>query len=260
MPVEQGLAARNLSVHRGGRAVVAGVDLALEPGTLTAICGPNGAGKSTLIAALAGIGAPAAGTVLLDGAPLAALPARERARAIGFLPQSAQAAWDLRVEVLVGLGRLPWEAAPGRRARSDADRDKQAVVAAISAMELTPLARRSFASLSGGERARAMMARVLAGEPRWILADEPFAALDLAHQQRLAKALAAQAKAGSGVLAVMHDLALAMNHADWVVVLKEGQVFTEGPPENALTFNVIRTVWQVEARWLGEPGARALAV
>src|SRR5690606_30169129 len=130
---------------------------ALVPGSITAICGPNGAGKSTLLQALAGLVPPTAGAVELDGAPLPG--GRERARRIGYLPQDGEIAWDLSVTGLAALGRLP-----------HGDRAEAPVEAALAALDLAGLAQRPVSTLSGGERARALLARVLAGEPEWILA------------------------------------------------------------------------------------------
>jgi len=230
------------------------VTLALRPGEVTAICGPNGAGKSTLLAALAGLEKNAAGA-WLDGHPLAALPPRGRACAIGYLPQDGTAAWNVSVKTLAGLGRLP--------RRTGTAEDAAAVAHALAVLDLESFAERAVHTLSGGERARALLARVIAGQPRWILADEPLAALDLAHQLALLaqfRGLAVQgAGPGTGVVLVLHDLAQAMNHAGRVVVLKDGAVAADGPPESALAESVIARVWGVRARWLGEPGARALA-
>jgi iron complex transport system ATP-binding protein len=223
-----------------------GVSATLQPGTITAICGPNGAGKSTLLQGFAGLLAPDSGQVRLAGAPLPA--GRERARRIGYLPQAAQIAWDLSVAALVALGRLP-----------HGDRGQPQVARALAAVDLADLAHRPVSTLSGGETARALLARVLAGEPEWILADEPLAALDLAHQLALLVHLRAAVRAGAGVALVLHDLALAMNHADRVLVLDRGRLAAEGPPELALAEPVIARVWGVSARWLGGPGARALA-
>ena len=234
-----------LDIALAGR--LAGVSVTLEPGCITAICGPNGAGKSSLLSCLAGLLSPASGQVALDGQPLAALPPRARAQAIGFLPQSGEVAWDVAVRSLVALGRLPH-----RDARAEP------VDAALAALDLSDLADRPVSRLSGGERARALLARVLAGEPRWILADEPLAALDLAHQLALLRHLRAAAERGTGVVLVLHDLALAMNHADRVLVLDQGALVADGPPEQALSTATVAQVWRVQARWLGEPGARAL--
>jgi len=226
---------------------LAGVSLALEPGTITAICGPNGAGKSSLLQCLAGLLLPEGGSVALGGTPLATLHPRERAKAIGYLPQEPLIAWDVAVRNLVALGRLPHR-----------DRGEAQVAAAMAAMDVAHLAHRPASRLSGGERARVLLARVLAGEPHWILADEPLAALDLAHQLELLAHLRRAADAGAGVVLVLHDLALAMNHADRALVLSEGALAADGPCEDALDTTVIERVWKVSARWLGEPGQRAL--
>jgi iron complex transport system ATP-binding protein len=243
------LAAQELSVRLGGTGVLKGISAALEPGTITAICGPNGAGKSTLLSALAGLVEPESGAVLLGGEAVLALHPRERAKRIGYLPQAAEVAWDLSVRHLVALGRLP------HRDAGDVQIDR-----AIADCGLAEFAARPVSTLSGGEKARALLARVLAGEPRWILADEPLAALDLGHQLALLERLKAAAKGGTGVVLVLHDLPLAMNHADRVLVLDGGASAADGAPESALSEAVIARVWNVTARWLGEPDARALAV
>lgn len=240
------LAAQDISL--AGR--LDGASLELHPGEVTAICGPNGAGKSSLLSLLAGLLTPDSGEVRLDGAPLAAIPPRSRAQAIGYLPQSPEIAWDVDVRTLVGLGRLPW--------RSGAAEDAIAIEAALAALDLALFAARPVRQLSGGERARALLARVLAGEPRWLLADEPLANLDLAHQLALLGHFRALAEEGKGVVLVLHDLALAMNHADRVVVLERGKVAADGAPQQALSTALLRQVWGVEAHWLGQSGTQAL--
>ena len=226
------------------------VTLALHRGEVTAICGPNGAGKSSLLACLAGLLHGGPDTVTLDDHAIEKIDPRERARAIGYLPQSAELAWDLSVETLAGLGRLPWNAGPVE--------DRAAVEAALAAMELDALRQRPVSQLSGGEKARALLARVLAGTPSWLLADEPLANLDLAHQLALLAHFRALAGQGLGVVLVLHDLAHAINHADRVVVLQGGRVAADGAPEQALAEPVLAKVWGVGARWLGDPGQRAL--
>lgn len=225
------------------------ISATLRPGEVTAICGPNGAGKSSLLSCLAGLLAPDSGQVALGGTLLTALPPRERARAIGYLPQTAEAAWDISVETLAGLGRIPWgDAAAGP------------VEAALEALQLRDLRARPLSRLSGGERARALLARVLAGQPRWLLADEPLANLDLAHGAALVARLRGLAAQGMGVVLVLHDLAQAMNHADRVLVLSGGRLIADGPPDEALHQDVIAGVWGIKARWLGDAGHRALAL
>jgi len=243
------LAADNLTIADR----LAGVSASLRAGEVTAICGPNGAGKSTLLACLAGLERPDAGAVALGGEALTAMPPRDRARALGYLPQAPEVAWDVSVEVLVSLGRIPWAGGPEGDARA-------AIDAAIATMDLDHLRHRPVSRLSGGERARALMARVLAGRPRWLLADEPLANLDLAHAASLVACLRAQARAGVGVVLVMHDLAGAMNHADRVLVLCEGELAADGPPEAALSAETIARVWGVPAQWLGDKEARGLVV
>ncbi|UIP08112.1 ABC transporter ATP-binding protein [Erythrobacter sp. SDW2] len=238
------LAARNLTL--AGR--LTNVSGTLAPGKITAICGPNGAGKSTLLSALAGLLRVDGGEVLLDEAPLASLPPRERAKAIGYLPQDGEVAWDVAVRSLVALGRLPHR-----------DNGEEAVTRAIKALDLEHLANRPVTTLSGGEKARALLARVLAGEPRWILADEPLAALDLAHRFTLIEHLRTAAAAGAGVVLVLHDLALAMNHADHVLVLDRGTLAAEGKPPVALASDVVARVFGVNGDWLGPMGAMAFS-
>jgi iron complex transport system ATP-binding protein len=224
-----------------------GISAELRKGEITAICGPNGAGKSTLLQALAGLLAPDSGSALLDGKPLTSLHPRERTRAIGYLPQAGEVAWDVSVRNLVALGRLP-----------HADGGEAQVDVALAALDLADFAERPVSTLSGGEKARALLARVLAGEPRWVLADEPLGALDLGHQLALLAHLRRTSEGGAGVVLVLHDLALAMNHAIRVLVLDNGHLVADGMPEQALSAETIERVWGVPARWLGEPGERAL--
>jgi len=228
-----------------------GVSLTLRQGEVTAICGPNGAGKSSLLTALAGLLPLSSGSVRLDGDLLAALDPADRARRIGFLPQQAELAWDLSVEVLAGLGRLPWNLG--------AEADRAAIERALADVQLSEYRKRPLSRLSGGERARAMLARVLAGEPCWLLADEPLANLDLGHQLALLGHFRKLAGQGLGVALVLHDLAQAMNHADRVVVLEGGAIVADGPPATALAADVIERVWGVRARWLGDAGQHALS-
>lgn len=224
----------------------------LRSGRVTAICGPNGAGKSTLLSALAGLTAPSSGTVTFASQPLADISPQERARCIGYLPQSPEVAWNLSVRTLAALGRLPHRTPEAQNAAIVDD--------VLEALDLAALAERPLSTLSGGERARALLARVLVTQPQWILADEPLAALDLAHQRSLIRIFRALAQAGRGVVLVVHDLALAMNHADHVVVLDHGGIAAQGKPESALSEAVIARVWNLDARWLGDPGQRALAI
>ena len=228
---------------------LSGVTLALEPGKVTAICGPNGAGKSTLLEVMAGLLKPNAGETLLGDLLPGRDNPRERARRIGYLPQSPEIAWDVPVRGLIELGRMP-----------HGDRAKGPVDAAIDALDLRPFEQRRVLTLSGGETARVLLARILAGEPDWILADEPLAALDLAHQRIIMRHLVSEARRGRGVALVLHDLAIALNHADRVVLLDRGAIVADGPPSEALSRESIERVFGVRGEWVGPPGRRALSV
>lgn len=224
------LAASNLSVKLGGTQVLDRVDICLRAGRVTAILGPNGAGKSTLLACLAGLRQPDAGEVTLDGITRGTIDRRTLARRIGLLPQTADVHWDVDVETLVALGRFPYR---GRWGETDADR--AAVAAAMAATDVTALASRVVTTLSGGERSRVLLARVLAGTPDWLLADEPLASLDPAHQIDVLDRLRAIAVGGAGVVVVLHDLNHAARVADEVVMINGGRIITKGPPDDVLT-------------------------
>lgn len=228
------LAVERLSLSLGGRPVLAEVSHAFAPGRVTALLGPNGAGKSTLLACLAALRSPDMGSVTLGGVPLARIERRERARRIGLLPQDATVHWNVDARTLVGLGRLPHR---GRWGLADADR--AAIDRAIAATDIGALIGRPVDELSGGERGRVLLARVLAGEPEWLLADEPLASLDPRHQLDMLDRLAAVARAGRGVVVVLHDLSLAARVADEVVLIDGGRVTAAGAADRILTAEAI---------------------
>lgn len=248
-----GLEARALRLERQGRAVLAGVDARFAPGRVTAILGPNGAGKSSLLACLAGLLKPQAGEALLDGRGVSALPPGERARAIGLLPQRGEMHWNMDARSLVALGRLPHRGRGGETAA-----DRAAIDRAMAATDCAHLAERGIATLSGGEQSRVLLARVLAGEPRWLLADEPLASLDLAHQLDALATFRACAAAGAGVVLVLHDLNHALRHADDVLLLHGGTVAAWGPARETLKSGVIETVYGVRLERIDGPGGPSL--
>lgn len=224
------LSVDGISLSLAGRAVLRDVTVAFRPGAVTALLGPNGAGKSTLLACIAGLRQPDGGQVLLNGQPRADLARRDLARRIGLLPQVADVHWDVDVATLVALGRYPHRA---RWGESAADRD--AVARAMATTDVTQFADRPVSALSGGERARVLLARVLAGEPDWLLADEPLANLDPAHQHDALDCLRSVARAGAGVIVVLHDLNHALRIADRVVLMARGAVVAKGAVEDVLT-------------------------
>jgi iron complex transport system ATP-binding protein len=236
------LAAEALVVSLGGRRVLDTIDACFQPGRVTAVLGPNGAGKSTLLTCLAGLRQPDSGRVMIGGAPRASLPARDLARRIGLLPQSADVHWDIDVTTLVSLGRYPHR---GRWGETPADR--AAVTEAMAATDVARFAHRPVMALSGGERARVLLARVLAGQPEWLLADEPLANLDPAHQHDALECLRNVAASGAGVVVVLHDLGHAMRVADEVLLLSDGRATAQGPPQAVLTPERIAETYGVSA-------------
>ncbi|MCH4893217.1 ATP-binding cassette domain-containing protein [Sphingomonas sp. SFZ2018-12] len=229
-----------LTVTLGGVRVLDDVAARFERGQVTAVLGPNGAGKSTLLACLAGLRRPDRGEVRIDGTPRDAVSRRDLARRIGLLPQVADVHWDVDVATLVALGRYPHR---GRWGESAADR--AAVAAAMAATDVARFADRPVSALSGGERARVLLARVLAGAPEWLLADEPLANLDPAHQHDALEGLRAAAVAGAGVIVVLHDLNHALRIADQVLLLAGGRVSADGPPDVVLTPARIRDTYGI---------------
>ncbi|HEY0685517.1 MAG TPA: ABC transporter ATP-binding protein [Steroidobacter sp.] len=233
-----------LQFRRGSRVVLDAIDLHLQSGGVTAVLGPNGAGKSTLLSCIAGLLRPERGSVELDGTSLLSLPAMQRARRIAFLPQTPEIAWAVDVQTLVGLGRIPYHGV------SSDEEDRAAVTRAMAKTEVSQWADRPVTTLSGGERARVLLARVLAGESDWILADEPFTGLDPSHQFEAAELLRSIAGQGGGVVLTIHDLTLAARIADRVVILDGGRIVADGSPRTALTPQILRDVYNIDAQWL----------
>jgi iron complex transport system ATP-binding protein len=222
------LQADGLLLHLGGRRVVDQVSLALAPGQWTALVGPNGAGKSSLLSLLAGLRAPDGGRVLLDGRPLADWPARARAQRLAWLSQQGEAEGEIAAADVVGLGRLPHQGLFGAPGPDDA----VAVQAAMAETASTAFATRRLNALSGGECQRVLLARALAVQAPVLLLDEPTTHLDAPHQRALLRSLVRQARAGAAVLAVLHDLNLALA-ADRLLVLQQGRLVADGPPGDA---------------------------
>ena len=238
------LGADDISVTLGTRPVLDGVSLSVSAGEMVAVIGPNGAGKSTLLRSLAGLITPSSGSVRVDGRSLAGLPRSQLARAIAYLPQDRTVHWPLTVDTIVGLGRIPYGARPGALGA----RDKTAVQSAIAALDLVDLAERPATELSGGELARVLLARALAQEAEILLADEPTAGLDPAHQLALFDKLRAMTGEDKAVIIALHDLSHAARFCDRVVVLKQGRVLADGTPASVLTSELLASVYGIKAR------------
>ncbi|MCB9957554.1 MAG: ABC transporter ATP-binding protein [Rhodospirillaceae bacterium] len=239
-------------VRLGGCTVLDGVTLAIRPGELLGIVGPNGSGKTTLVRALAGLQPLAGGRVALDGTAVERWPRHRLAARLAYLPQGHRVEWPVTVRRVVELGRIPHTRA-WRRATAD---DRRAVDTAIARTGVAHLSGRSCTTLSGGEQARVMLARVLAVEASIMLADEPVAALDPRHQIEIMDILHRAAVAGGSVAVVMHDLALASRYCHRVVVLAAGRIVADGPPEAALTVDTVRQAYGVQALEVRHDGCR----
>ena len=249
------LVADGLSLSLGDTRALDAVSATFATGQVTAVLGPNGAGKSTLLACLAGLRAPDSGAVRLAGVARELLPRRDLARRIGFLPQTADVNWDVDVAALVAMGRFPHRGRWGETAD-----DKAAVAAAMQATDVTALASRVVNSLSGGERGRVLLARVLAGTPEWLLADEPLASLDPAHQLDVLDCLREIAGRGAGVVVVLHDLNQAARGADAVVLMRAGRIVAQGPPDKVLTPALIAQTYGVTAHVGHTPDGRRFII
>lgn len=235
---------QGLQVDRSGRPILRGIDLAIPSGALVGLIGPNGAGKTTLLRAAAGL-QPSRGRVAVSGRDLARIRPRERPRHFAYLPQEREIGWPLPVRAIVDLGRAALRRFGSAPSREDID----AVDRAIAACDIGHLEHRPASQLSGGERARTLIARALAQEAPLLLADEPVAGLDPAHRIALMQCLSALARDGGGVLVSLHDLGLAARWCDRIVVLNEGVLREDSEPVTALRESLLREVYGIQAHY-----------
>jgi iron complex transport system ATP-binding protein len=246
---------KDVTVRYGAMTALDHVTVGFAAGTLVGLIGPNGAGKTTLLKVCMGLIQPAAGAISLAGAPLISWPAQRRARKLGYLPQGRTAAWPLTAARLVALGRLPhlapWQA-PGAA-------DAAAVDGALRETDALVFADRPVTALSGGELARVLIARVLAGDPDVLLADEPIAGLDPAHSLRVMELFRGLAARGRTVIVVLHDLATAARFCQRLVVLNAGRLVADGTPAEVMTPDVLARHYGIEAA-IGRHGGEMFVV
>jgi len=244
-PVAQpALRVAGASYRVGDARILTDVSIDVRYGRLLALVGPNGAGKSTLLGMLAGDVEPTAGDVLLHGRPIGAWPPKQRARRRAVLLQSNQLVFPFTAQQVVEMGRAPWIGT------EEASGDEDAIAHAIEATDSGHLLPRAFPTLSGGEKARVSLARVLAQRTPIVLLDEPTAALDLRHQEDVLRIARDLARSGAAVVVVLHDLSLAAAYADEVTILDDGCVVAGGIPDDVFTAERVEAVYGVAVRIL----------
>ncbi len=235
-----------LGVRIGDKALVRDLSFQLGAGELLGLIGPNGAGKSTVVKAIAQL-LRYQGQMRLQGMAIDTLPGRERAQRLAYLSQDDPIQWPISVRDLVGLGRHPYRGSWWRGGGRPSTADRDAVESALRATDAWSLRERRFTELSGGERARARLARALAVEAPLILADEPFAALDPRHQLQVMALLREQCRRGVSVVLVLHDLTLASRFCDRLLLLHQGARFAIGSASEVLSSDNLREVYGIRA-------------
>ena len=241
---------RDVDVDLGGAPILRGVSFAVAAGEWVGLIGPNGAGKTTALRALSGL-VPYDGSITIDGADARQLGRRELARRIAFVPQLPERPPELTVAEYVLLGRTPhlgYLAAEGAQ-------DRALTARALDRLELARFAARALGSLSGGELQRAVLARALAQEAPILLLDEPTSALDLGRQQQALELVHSLRDDGLTIVSAMHDLTLAGQYSDRLVLLDAGRVVDEGPAEQVLSETNIARFYGASVRVLEENGA-----
>ncbi|MDF2555754.1 MAG: iron dicitrate transporter ATP-binding protein [Microbacterium sp.] len=244
------LSAEELTLSYGDRTIVEGLDLVIPPGSITAIVGANGCGKSTLLRALARLISPREGQVVLDGKALHGRPTKEIARTLGLLPQSPLAPEGIAVADLVGRGRHPHQKLLARWSAHDYD----VVARSLAATGIEELADRSVDELSGGQRQRAWIAMALAQETDILLLDEPTTFLDVAHQVEVLDLLTdLNRERGTTIVMVLHDMNLAARYSDHLFALRAGRIVASGAPDDVMTSELIREVFDLDALVVADP-------
>lgn len=245
---------RDVDVDRAKRRILSDISLDVLPGEVLALVGPNGAGKSTLLSTLSGEVTPSSGEATIGDKPARDYKPKELARARSVLLQSNDVSFPFRVSQVVAMGRNPW-------AGTDEEaHDKARVSDAMEQVGIAHLADRRFNELSGGERARVSLARVLAQDTDVMLLDEPTAALDLHHQDRVMQLVKSRAQGKRAVVVVVHDLSLAAAYADRIALIVEGRISALGSAADVLTREKLEAIYDVELHVIESPDGHPLVV
>lgn len=244
------LVAKKACLERDRTRLCFDITASFTGGELVAVVGPNGAGKSSLLSLLAGDTEPVEGSVVLDDQPLHGVAPLELARRRAVLTQTNIVAFPFTVREVVAMGRFPWAA------RKVSDDDDRIVAAAMDACDIAHLANRRITKLSGGEAARVALARVLAQETPVILLDEPTASLDIKHQEMVMDMLREKAQGGTLVIIVVHDLEAAASIASRLLVMSNGRVVADGPPQEVLSSQLLSEIYEypIEVAANGDTG------
>ncbi|WP_176038092.1 ABC transporter ATP-binding protein [Brucella tritici] len=237
------LSVKNLSVSLGGKAALSDASFNIHGGEFIGLIGPNGAGKTTLLRAILGLVA-SRGEISLDGNDLRQTSASTKAQNLAYLPQDRDVAWPVSVEMLVSLGRSALKPVFA----SLSAQDEVLIETAMQRMDVARFRDRSAIELSGGERARVLIARVLAQDTPVILADEPVAGLDPSHQLGLMQSFAELAQEGRTVVASLHELSLAAQHCTRLILLDRGHIVADGKPTEVLTPQLLHDVYGIRAK------------
>lgn len=236
------LQVRNLSFTAGKKQILRELNLTLGPGQFVSIIGPNGAGKSTFLKCLAAISKPTSGVISIEGVSLKHIKNEERAKTIGYVPQHFHQSFPMTVKEYVMLGRKPyikWNVT---------EVDHQVVAQTLHYLKLEHLQGNYVDELSGGERQRTSIARALVQQPTIFMLDEPISALDIKHQIQVLNSIKQLASENSLVIVVLHDLELAARYSDYVVLMDQGEIYKEGNPEEVITEQSLRDVYEVDAK------------
>lgn len=232
----------NLSVSMNGEEILSHINFEAKAGEFIGLIGPNGAGKTTLLRAIMNF-ITYRGEVAVDGLLTAEMAHHERAKWLSYLPQERDVAWPVSVETIVGLGRQMQRSAFA----SLSPVDHRMIAEAMRQMDVAKFAKKSVHQLSGGEKARVLIARLLAQGSPFILADEPVSGLDPAHQLSLMQCFAELAQAGKTVIASLHDLSLSAHRCTRLIMLEKGRIIADGTPKQVLTAKNLRNIYKIEA-------------